>query len=83
MILLALDASVAILMAGVSSMNNGISRIDLDTFTKLSKSDSDKLPLLISFELIFACSERILVANCSADISNEKNATFESVSPLS
>ena len=60
-------------------MNNGISRIDLDTFTKLSKSDSDKLPLLISFELIFACSERILVANCSADISNEKNATLESV----
>ena len=64
-------------------MNSGIFSSDLDTFTKLSKSDSDKLPLLISFELIFACSDKILVANCSADISNEKNATLDSVSPSS
>ena len=32
-------------------------------------------PLLISLDLILDCSERILVDNCSEDISNEKKAT--------
>ena len=36
----------------------------------------------MSFEPILACSERILVDNCSDDISREKKAT-EVLSPLS
>ena len=38
-------------------------------------SSSVTLPLLISSDLICACSDKILVDNCSEDISNEKKAT--------
>ena len=38
-------------------------------------SSSVTLPRLTSSDLILACSDKILVDNCSEDISNEKNAT--------
>ena len=37
-------------------------------------SSSVTLPLLMSSDLILACSDKILVDNCSEDISNEKKA---------
>ena len=42
-----------------------------------SKSSWFILPLLISFDLILDCSDKILVDNCSDDISKEKKATDE------
>ena len=55
------------------------SNISFDTETKLSRSFSDKFPLLISFELILACSDKILLASCSDDISNEKKSTLSPI----
>ena len=37
-------------------------------------SSSVTLPFLISSDFILACSDSILVDNCSEDISREKNA---------
>ena len=42
-----------------------------------SNSFSETFPLLISFDLILDCSESILVASCSDDISKEKKATVD------
>ena len=38
-------------------------------------NDTSKNPMDQSFDLIFACSDKILVESCSDDISSEKNAT--------
>ena len=46
-----------------------------DVSINLSNCSSDILPRLISFDLILDCSARILVDNCSYDISIEKNTT--------
>ena len=48
----------------------------------LSNCSSEILPLLISFDLILDCSAKILVDNCSDDISNEKKA-MDDFLPLS
>ena len=82
MILLALLLIAAILIAGVSSINKGSSAIFFDVSKNWSNWSSDILPRLISFDPILACSEIILVDNCSDDISREKNAT-EDFLPLS
>jgi hypothetical protein len=55
----------AILIAGVSSIYNGSSAIFFEVSKNLSNCSSEILPLLISLELIRACSEIILVDNCS------------------
>ena len=49
--------------------------IFLDVSINLSNCSSEIFPLLISFDLILDCSAKILVDNCSEDISNEKKAT--------
>ena len=72
----------AILIAGVSSIYNGSSAIFFEVSKNLSNCSSDILPLLISFELILACSEIILVDNCSEDISSEKKAIEDASSSL-
>ena len=71
----------AILIAGVSSIYNGSSEIFFDVSKNLSNCSSEILPRLISFELILACSDIILVDNCSDDISSEKKA-IEDFLPL-
>ena len=43
-----------------------------DVSKNLSNCSSEILPRLISFELILACSEIILVDNCYDEISSEK-----------
>ena len=72
----------AILIAGVSSIYKGNSEIFFEVSIKLSNCSSDILPRLISFDLILDCSAKILVDNCSEDISKEKKAT-EDFFPLS
>ena len=70
-----IQENAAILIAGVSSINKGSSETFLDTSINLSNCSSDIFPLLISLDLILDCSARILVDNCSDDISREKKAT--------
>ena len=48
----------------------------------LSNCSSEIFPLLISFDLILACSAKILVESCSEDISSEKKAIVDFL-PLS
>ena len=62
------------LIAGVSSMNNGSSAIFFEVSKNWSNCSSEILPRLISLDAIRACSDNILVDNCSEDISKEKNA---------
>ena len=49
--------------------------MSLDVSIYLPSSSSVAFPLLISFDLIRDCSDKILVESCSDDISNEKKAT--------
>ena len=65
------------LIAGVSSMYKGSSNIFFDVSINCSNSFSDTFPLLISLDLILACSDSILVESCSDDISKEKKATVD------
>ena len=82
MILLALLLNAAILIDGVSSINKGSSEIFFEVSINLSNCSSEILPLLISFDVILDCSAKILVDNCSDDISKEKNA-IDDFFPLS
>ena len=82
LILLALLLIAAIVIAGVSSINKGNSEMFFDVSKNLSNCSSEILPLLISFDLILDCSAKILVDNCSDDISKEKKA-IEDFLPLS
>ena len=66
-----------IVIAGVSSIYSGNSKIFLEVSINFSNSFSDTFPLLISFYLILDCSQSILVESCSEDISNEKKATVD------
>ena len=61
-------------IAGVSSMYKGSSEIFFEVSINLSNCSSDIRPLLISFDFILDCYARILVDNCSEDISSEKKA---------
>ena len=81
-ILLALLLIAAILIAGVSSIYNGNSEIFFEVSKNLSNCSSEILPRLMSLDLILDCSARILVDNCSEDISSEKKA-MEDFLPLS
>ena len=56
-------------------MYNGSSCILLEVSINLLNSSSETFPLLMSFDLIFDCSDKILVESCSDDISSEKKAT--------
>ena len=56
---------------------NGNSEIFFDVSINLSNCSSEIFPLLISFDLILACSARILVDSCSDDISSEKKAIVD------
>ena len=70
------------MIAGVSSIYKGSSKIFFDVSINFSNSFSDTVPLLISFDFILDCSDKILVDNYSEDISKEKKAT-EDFKPLS
>ena len=63
-------------------MYKGNSEIFFEVSINLSNCSSEIFPLLISFDLILDCSARILVDNCSDDISSEKKA-IEDFLPLS
>ncbi len=55
-------------------MYHGSSCMFLEDSINLLNSSSDTYPLLMSFDFILDCSDKILVENCSEDISKEKNA---------
>ena len=74
--------TAAILIAGVSSIYKGSSEIFFEVSINLSNCSSEILPLLMSFDLILDCSDKILVDNFSYDISSEKKA-IEDFSPFS
>ena len=71
----------AMVIAGVSSMYKGSSKIFFDVSINFSNSFSDTLPLLMSLDFILDYSDNILVESCSEDISSEKKAT-EDFEPL-
>ena len=60
----------------------GNSEIFFEVSINLSNCSSEIFPLLISFDFILDCSDKILVDNCSEDISKEKKAT-DDFKPLS
>ena len=74
--LLALALNVGIVKIGLSSIYRFKScncEVDFAIFLKSSFVNS---AFLILSPEIFVCSAKILVANCSEDISSEKNATL-------
>ena len=68
-------ASWAMEMPPVSSMYKGVLESSLAQMVSFAKSASVISPRLILLEDTSACSEMILVASCSEDISSEKNPT--------